>query len=161
MNKTELKQVIKEVLNEEAGHSKYIEGGKTPGLTQDVLNKILLKLAKEGEEPEDKEVDRMQEIAGITEIKVKIPDNISIKNRLIKWFNESEGYKFEKLGVWFDNFIIKNSINNDFTLIEFKIIWDKTLEFRNTGDEMADFEFLEPSYKWIMDGNYRHFDNFI
>jgi hypothetical protein len=46
MTKTELKQTIKEIIQEEIqGYSKYI--GKTKGLTSDELTRILTKIAKE------------------------------------------------------------------------------------------------------------------
>lgn len=45
MKKNKLKQIIKESLLEN-GYSNYYPGKKTPGLTTDVLNKILLKIAQ-------------------------------------------------------------------------------------------------------------------
>ena len=47
MKKNRLKEIIKEVLLEEKGYSKYIPGGKTDGLTQDTLEQILLNIANE------------------------------------------------------------------------------------------------------------------
>jgi hypothetical protein len=103
MKKTRLKEIIKEVLLEEKGYSKYAPGGTTSGLTQDTLEQILLKIAKQGEDMEEKyegdpergnkildkadpenvarilrgekpEVDRMQELAGIqSEVKINNP----------------------------------------------------------------------------------------
>jgi len=52
MKKSRLKDIIKEVLSEETGYSKYSPTGKTQGLTTKTLNNILLKIAK-GEHPDD------------------------------------------------------------------------------------------------------------
>lgn len=102
MKKNRLKEIIKEVLLEEKGYSKYIPGGKTDGLTQDTLEQILLNIANEEEieekyegDPErgnkildtadqenvdrilrgeEPEVDRMKELAGLKkEITVNNP----------------------------------------------------------------------------------------
>lgn len=54
MEKSRLKNIIREVLLEEVGYSKYIKGGKTNGLTTATLNKILLKIAKGEETPEER-----------------------------------------------------------------------------------------------------------
>lgn len=43
-------------VDEEEGHSKYYPGGKTPGLTVDVLNTILTNIGKKGFEDKDWEV---------------------------------------------------------------------------------------------------------
>lgn len=104
MKKTALKNIIKEILKEEKGYSRYAPGGTTSGLTKANLDKILLRIAKgedlegdseergnkvldkanpenvariiRGEEPiYNEEVDRMQELAGIqSEIKVNNPN---------------------------------------------------------------------------------------
>lgn len=47
----------KKDVQEEEGFSNYYEGGKTPGLTSDVLNKILTNIAKMGME-DDKEIPK-------------------------------------------------------------------------------------------------------
>ncbi len=105
MKKTNLKGIIKEILLE-GGYSNRYPGGKTPGLSTDVLNKILLRIAQgkgTEEEPyqgdpdkgnkildtadqenvdritrgEDPVYDRMQELAGIkTEITINKPNNL-------------------------------------------------------------------------------------
>jgi hypothetical protein len=46
MKKSELKGIIRETLLE-TGYSTRYPGGKTPGLTTDVLNKILTRIANE------------------------------------------------------------------------------------------------------------------
>lgn len=51
MKKSQLKTLIKEALLE-GGYSNYYPGGKTPGLSSDVLNKILLRIAQ-GKRTED------------------------------------------------------------------------------------------------------------
>lgn len=106
MKKSQLKTLIKEALLE-GGYSNYYPGGKTPGLSSDVLNKILLRIAqgkRTEDEPyegdpergnkildtadqenvdrilrgEEPEVDRMQELAGLKkEIKIQNPSRIS------------------------------------------------------------------------------------
>jgi hypothetical protein len=127
MKKSKLKEIIKESLIE-GGYSKYYPGGKTPGLTSDVLNKILTKIAQGKEEkyegdPErgnkildtadqenidrilrgDDEVGRMQELAGLGEIKVNNPiltfDNLQIG----KLYNISGDY-FEEKQLKFDGY---------------------------------------------------------
>lgn len=104
MKKLHLRNIIKEVLKEEKGYSRYSPGGTTSGLTKNTLDKILLRIAKgedlpgdseergnkildkadpenvarilRGEEPVyNEEVYRMQELAGIqSEIKVNSPN---------------------------------------------------------------------------------------
>lgn len=106
MKKLHLINIIKEVLLEEKGYSRYVDGGTTPGLTKNTLDKILLRIAKgedlpgdseergnkildkadpenvariiRGELPQyNEEVDRMQELAGIqSEIRVNSPGKI-------------------------------------------------------------------------------------
>jgi len=106
MKKSQLKTLIKEALLE-GGYSNFYPGGKTPGLSSDVLNKILLRIAqgkRTEDEPyegdpergnkildtadqenvdrilrgEEPEVDRMQELAGLKkEIKITNPSRIS------------------------------------------------------------------------------------
>ncbi len=105
MKKSELKQLVKEILLETKGYSKYYPGGKTPGLTSKTLNQILLNIAK-SEEPyegdpdkgnkvldtanqdnvdkilrgEDPHVSRMQELAGVkNEGTVNNPNKIPSK----------------------------------------------------------------------------------
>ena len=57
MKKSQLKKIIKESLLE-GGYSNRYPGGKTPGLTTDVLNKILLRIAQgKGTEEEKYEGD--------------------------------------------------------------------------------------------------------
>lgn len=101
MKKNQLKSLIKESLLE-GGYSNYYPGGKTPGLSTDVLNKILLRIAQgkgteesyEGDPDkgnkildtanqdnvdkilrgEDPHISRMQELAGLKqEIKINKP----------------------------------------------------------------------------------------
>jgi len=45
MKKLHLRNIIKEVLLEEKGYSRYAPGGTTKGLTKDTLDKILLRIA--------------------------------------------------------------------------------------------------------------------
>ena len=45
MKKLHLRNIIKEVLKEEKGYSRYVDGGTTKGLTKDTLDKILLRIA--------------------------------------------------------------------------------------------------------------------
>jgi len=120
MKKSRIKQIVREVLTEEKGYSKYVDGGKTDGLTQDTLEKILLKIARQGEEIEEEkyegdpergnkildtadpenvarilrgedEVDRMQELAGIQkEIKVNNPIQIKLEDTV-----EGQIYNFD------------------------------------------------------------------
>ena len=119
MKKNRLKEIIKEVLLEEKGYSKYIPGGKTDGLTQDTLEQILLNIANEEEieekyegDPErgnkildtadqenvdrilrgeEPEVDRMKELAGLKkEITVNDPTQIKLKDTI-----EGQTYKFD------------------------------------------------------------------
>ena len=54
MKKSRIKQIIKEVLLEEKGYSKYIPGGETSGLDKKTLDNILLRIAK-GERPSEEE----------------------------------------------------------------------------------------------------------
>ena len=54
MKKSRLKDIIKEVLSEETGYSKFVPGGETKGLTKQTLDKILLQIAK-GERPSEEE----------------------------------------------------------------------------------------------------------
>ena len=119
MNKSSLKNIIKEVLLEEKGYSRYSPGGTTSGLTKNTLDKILLRIAKgedlegdseergnkildkanpenvariiRGEKPEyNEELDRMQELAGIqSEIKVNSPNLIKFED-----LEEGEVYNF-------------------------------------------------------------------
>ena len=113
MKKNRLKEIIKEVLLEEKGYSKYIPGGKTDGLTQDTLEQILLNIANEEEieekyegDPErgnkildtadqenvdrilrgeEPEVDRMKELAGLKkEITVNKPEFVADKENFDK-----------------------------------------------------------------------------
>lgn len=57
MKKHQLKKIIKESLQEN-GYSRFYPGGKTPGLTTDVMNKILLRIAQgKGTEEEPYEGD--------------------------------------------------------------------------------------------------------
>lgn len=109
MKKSRIKQIIKEVLLEEKGYSKYIPGGETSGLDKKTLDNILLRIAK-GEKPSEEEnsvargnrildkadpenvkrilgdeVGRMQELAGLKqEIKVNKPGFPYFQ----KWKNE-------------------------------------------------------------------------
>lgn len=53
MKRSQLKQIIKEVLLEEKGYSKFAPGGTTSGLSQETLEQILLKIAQQGAESED------------------------------------------------------------------------------------------------------------
>lgn len=103
MKKLHLRNIIKEILLEEKGYSRFSPGGTTDGLTKANLDKILLRIAKgedlpgdseergnkvldkadpenvsrilRGEDPVyNEEVDRMQELAGIqSEIRVNQP----------------------------------------------------------------------------------------
>ena len=61
-----LKEIIKESLIE-GGYSKYYPGGKTPGLTTDVLNKILLKIAQGKEEKYEGDPERGNKILDTTD----------------------------------------------------------------------------------------------
>ncbi len=120
MKKSYLKNIIKEVLLEEKGYSKYAPGGTTSGLTKANLDKILLRIAKgedlpgdseergnkildkadpdnvariiRGEDPVyNEEVDRMQELAGIhSEIKVNNPNRLPL-------YKDAAIEEFEKL----------------------------------------------------------------
>ena len=61
MKKLHLRNIIKEVLKEEVGYSRYAPGGKTDGLTKDTLDKILLRIANgdiEVTEDDDDQVAR-------------------------------------------------------------------------------------------------------
>lgn len=121
MKKLHLRNIIKEVLKEEVGYSKYAPGGTTPGLSKNVLDKILLRIAKgedlEGDseergnkvldkaDPENvariirgelpqysEEVDRMQELAGIqSEIKVNNPNKPNLSIPLLMDINKLFG----------------------------------------------------------------------
>jgi hypothetical protein len=111
MKKSQLKEIIKESLLE-GGYSRFYPGGKTPGLSSDVLNKILLRIAQgkgteeekyegdpergnkildtadqenvdrilRGEEPQYNEVSRMQELAGLGEIRINNPLSSKYQN---------------------------------------------------------------------------------
>lgn len=58
MTKSELKELIREtILTEMEGYSKYYDG-KTPGLTTDVINTILMNIAKSAEKIDSEEEDK-------------------------------------------------------------------------------------------------------
>jgi len=128
MKKNRLKEIIKEVLLEEKGYSKYIPGGKTDGLTQDTLEQILLNIANEEEieekyegDPErgnkildtadqenvdrilrgeEPEVDRMKELAGLKkEITVNDPSDPNLKYKpLLDKYNIDKDWLLLHLG---------------------------------------------------------------
>jgi len=57
MERSELKEVIREtILTEIEGYSKYYPGGKTPGLTKNVMDTILMNIAKGTNKPEEDEI---------------------------------------------------------------------------------------------------------
>lgn len=129
MKKNKLKEIIKEVLLEEKGYSKYIPGGKTDGLTSKTLNQILLNIAK-SEEPyegdpergnkildtadqenvdrilrgEEPEVDRMKELAGLKK-EITVNDPIpTFDNLQIGHFYNISGDDFEEKRVKFSGY---------------------------------------------------------
>lgn len=70
MKKSELKQIVKGVILESKGYSKYIKGGKTKGLTSDTLNKILLNIVN-GVDNEDGDPDNGNKVLDRAD-----PDNV-------------------------------------------------------------------------------------
>lgn len=167
MKKSKLKQLVKEILLETKGYSKYYPGGKTPGLTSKTLNQILLNIAK-SEEPyegdpdkgnkvldtanqdnvdritrgEDPiyEVDRMQELAGIqSEIKVNNPKLTFDNLQIGKLYNIS-GDNFEEKQIKFDGY---NPIENNESA--FFILYNDP-EFSNEFDTGEEDEELKVEY---------------
>jgi len=103
MKRSQLKQIIKEIILEDKGYSNFVPGKETSGLDKKTLDNILLRIAK-GERPSEEEhsaargnrildkadpenvkrilggdeVGRMQELAGLKqEIKVNNPNRLS------------------------------------------------------------------------------------
>lgn len=114
MKRSQLKQIIKEIILEDKGYSNFVPGKETSGLDKKTLDNILLRIAK-GERPSeeehsaargnrildkadpenvkrilgDDEVGRMQELAGIQqEIKVNNPMDIKTYEQFVNKFNQ-------------------------------------------------------------------------
>ncbi len=133
MKKSRIKQIIKEVLLEEKGYSKYIPGGETSGLDKKTLDNILLRIAK-GEQPSEEEhsvargnrildkadpenvkrilggdeVGRMQELAGLKqEIKVTNPTDYQ------KIFDECWQESIDEIGEFFEGEDGEDELENE------------------------------------------------
>ena len=104
-------------IKEEEGHSKYYPGGKTPGLTTDVMNQILKKLAKGNDE--DKKVknelkeDYLSGKSFITSKLEKYPKTLSKVNQLIDMVGEANFTTSIAHWVWdfFNNASFESPVN--------------------------------------------------
>jgi hypothetical protein len=102
-------------IKEEEGHSKYYPGGKTPGLTTDVMNQILKKLADD----EDKEVKnelKEEYLSGKSFITSKLssyPKALSKVNQLIDMMGETNFSMGVAHWVWdfFNNASFESPVN--------------------------------------------------
>lgn len=164
MKKSELKQLVKEILLETKGYSKYYPGGKTPGLTSKTLNQILLNIAKSeepyegdpdkgnkildtadqdnidritrGEEP-IYEVDRMQELAGIKQ--ENNPNILSAINNYVK--------------TWEDEDMLKDA-NSHFSTIPNITVDEFFKFFENYIDDMSELKYIKKAWKDIQNNVY-------
>lgn len=147
MKKSELKQLVKEILLETKGYSKYYPGGKTPGLTSKTLNQILLNIAK-SEEPyegdpdkgnkildtanqdnvdkilrgEDPHISRMQELAGVKN-EVTVDDSIYEDGPITIYQSGGEDVNYYE-----EDFYPEDSISEEEDEKIMKIEWIKFLE---------------------------------
>lgn len=102
-------------IKEEEGHSKYYPGGKTPGLTTDVMNQILKKMADD----EDKEVKnelKEEYLSGKSFITSKLssyPKALSKVNQLIDMMGETNFSMGVAHWVWdfFNNASFESPVN--------------------------------------------------
>lgn len=92
MKRSQIKNIIIELIKEEKGYSKYHDG-PTSGLTTDTLNKILLRIAKEGEDTTEEEIDEKYE--GDPENGNRVLDRASQED-IDKLLNDEESLWSEK-----------------------------------------------------------------
>ena len=166
MKRSQLKQIIKEIILEDKGYSNFVPGKETSGLDKKTLDNILLRIAK-GERPSeeehsaarrnrildkadpenvkrilgDDEVGRMQELAGIQqEIKVNNPTLNSKIIQAIKDYVET----------WEDEDML-NDIDEYFKNID--INKETFLDFiENYIDDMSDLQYARKAWKSIKNG---------
>lgn len=106
---------------------------------------------------------RLQELAGIKVEKLNVNSPQSQKIiRVWNWVEDMvEGEEIEhELKTWLENYIKENNLNQDIDKNSFKEIWAKSLSYYGCGDYGADWEYFEPTWKWVETGDDSSFDEY-
>jgi len=110
--------------------------------------------------PLNEEVKRLQKLAGIlSEIKIDTnPEYANQKDRVKEWLDDVlDGEEDPQLLSKIEKLLSKNHI---MTKDLFRKIWKIYLLENSTGDMGSDWEAFGPTFKWIIDGDESHFDDF-
>ena len=106
------------------------------------------------------EAQRMQKLAGISEIKITPSVQLSPqKERVKKWLELTfDGEEIDPEIESKVNALLNSS--NQMTEDLFRAIWETYIKKYSTGDVGADWDSFDPTFKWVMDGDESHFDNY-
>jgi DNA repair protein RadC len=106
------------------------------------------------------EAKRMQQLAGILNENEETNSNyLDQKERVKNWLELT--FDGEEIDPEIESKVnvLLNS-NNQMTKNLFKAIWGTYTKKYSTGDVGADWDSFNPTFKWIIDGDESHFDNY-
>jgi hypothetical protein len=106
------------------------------------------------------EATRLQKLAGIiTENQESNSSYLDQKERVEEWLEITfEGGKIDPEIESKINALLDNNTNMDEDL--FRNIWGAYVEKYSTGDVGADWDSFDSTFKWVIDGDESHFDNY-